>query len=1851
MIEDLLPPSPNWYCSQACDCSYDGLFAYATRNSIFLLDVRNNSPSYAGCLTGHSERVTAVKFGRETHDRHLCATAGDDGCVKVWDTRNKAVLNDHRYHNENKVTAVQWCASTVPNSQVISGDEKGTLVWWNHASGGGKEFTPEKRHIYCLASCPHNGEFVAIGYKTGLVLIVDISGKGQILQRLRGHDEEVHSVCWSPGLGEDIPLRKPKQDGDKAECQVVPTGSPPDDFPMATASALPSTLRERGCLLVSGSRDRTLKVWNTTQGKAVLTLALPPRGGVQRTRDRSDDGGKAKVWVGLCWPSDKPREFLSSSYGGDLILWDLCKPGKQKWEYIGMDNHNTASHNRIIFNISSIPHCPDMFITTSMDRQIICWNRKTLKMVWLIPTLGGFVYTLSACSVDPGCLALGVGDNMIRVWNSSSPGRGKTISILWQGIKSKVTALSWHPERDNCLAYGTDDGRVGIYSTFTQGKGPALSSTFHKKTVYSLSWGPHCLAKEGVSGYCLYSCGGDGMIYQHDPTKLGEDATNFNSLIRSANQISYMLPLRTDVSWRDDGRAVAIGNEDGSIEIVACPSLLLLCTIRVHHKLINCLEWYPTHSQSEASVQVPSQSAGILEDGSSGTGQSGKRWWLASGSNEPQVQVHDLTSVLGGIEPVQLKTPVTGSFRTLNGHTLRITALSWSPHGDGRLVSASYDGTAQVWDTLKGEPIANFRGHLGRLFSVSWSILDPDVIFSGGEDFCLLKWRVSQVQHTRPPAHKRNTAAFMQRSGKSKSASSGKSKKKAKSAKDTCSVGSSSPGSCTPEPTSTKDAPPIPEGLPPDGSLLDPPVDMSDLQRLLEEKRLEMQKLTLTEASEAEARRQQTENVMSSEPTFVEEKEVTELKTGEVDEAGEKGRGGDTEVGVESVAQTTEGSDVTYKKDGRRKKKHKSLFPLSRSQDNRGKLYHLEDCVTLAHHKYDDAGRPFTTAHPAVGEQVHSTDPSEAVSSARLHPGVGDAVHLGLFADRRAAFAMFREEGIYHSEAGNRDQRQCLDMWKGNLAGTLAHARECNQLNSFLVAMAPLGGYDVWLETVEAYAQQLERCEDYSQAATYYLACHKIHKAIAVLLDNKLFREAVALASVRLSPFDPAFTEVYRAWASHLDAEGSYGQAAKCYLTINQPTDAVMLLARKSDILSLSAALRVACITHLGDLTIGLMVRYLHECLMAGDWLEAQTVLANHKSVLAGSLIAALHEVIVTTLTHQKLILRDLFEEPKTNPWIQGMFRDETNNMDDLSGWTVPLFEGATPLPAAVQHWFLQCHMDQTDEDLVQRLYDEVVSIRQQNTQHLPTKQLLIELAFELTLGQLSLLMAGESETVPHWLQAVVMCHDAGDVDMARGVLSLVLPEGIYSIMKLHKSAAVTSLYAYYLFTVLYSLWWEVGCETTPSKNPELLVSKAGVPRDTQRGIETNSDTANIIARRTEATESHLEGTSGTVSRVMATERASELVENPGQPIADFTGSVSETQAQITFDQHDLFTTLTDCTNQSVESYAASASIVTAPSCSNMSKDVNQGHDATRSQFEERLVPKLETISKALLSEPHAKVRSLKGSIRCIQKAVEKLVTQHATKGQEPVPVDHDQEGSIDKDRAPDRPDHEAVDCGFYASRENESAVPTVKDGGAFELKERATSPDVCALSQIVSESTGRLVNSCLPESLNPLEVSTNIVSSRQDDGTPVEVDIATEKQFDSNSNAAAKETHSEVDKYLEVCLPSSWEAVMADVKYIDPALTYTDLLQEQSRLMQELEQLGKRCPFPDSVESAMVLVHVCRAARLKRNLSKADQQELKTLEKEAITWGLEHSWLTFQRKLFIKHLANLVLEQPNSAL
>ena len=51
----------------------------------------------------------------------------------------------------------------------------------------------------------------------------------------------------------------------------------------------------------------------------------------------------------------------------------------------------------------------------------------------------------------------------------------------------------------------------------------------------------------------------------------------------------------------------------------------------------------------------------------------------------------------------------------------------------------------------QGTPVANYRGHSGRLMTVTWSPADPDIIYTGGDDFTVQPWKISQQEHQTPP--------------------------------------------------------------------------------------------------------------------------------------------------------------------------------------------------------------------------------------------------------------------------------------------------------------------------------------------------------------------------------------------------------------------------------------------------------------------------------------------------------------------------------------------------------------------------------------------------------------------------------------------------------------------------------------------------------------------------------------------------------------------------------------------------------------------------------------------------------------------------------------------------------------------------------------------------------------------------------------------------------------------------------------------------------------------------------------------------------------------------------------------
>ncbi|NWW30650.1 GEMI5 protein, partial [Panurus biarmicus] len=1338
-----LPASPNWYSSRCSDASSDGrLFGFAARHRICLLDVSAASPAFYGELIGHTDRISGFAFCHCPGHSSLCASSSDDGSVKIWDSGTLSPVLEYSLH-QNAISALHW--SPLVKDLIVSGDEKGVIVCYWHNRSDSQQFFPEPRTVFCLTCSPHHENLVAIGYKDGMVVIIDISRKREVVHRLRGHEDEIHCLAWCPVPGEE---RLAAWQDELQEEGKVPNGELTQD-----------TATKKGCYLASGSKDQTLRIWSCTRGRSVMSLKLPP---TKRRGGAVDPAVKERIWLTVHWPAGRPTELVSSGFGGELLLWNLTQPGKRKWTLLG--SSEGQNHSRIVFNLSSVKHQDrELLFSISMDRDVKCWDLSSLDCSWTMPSLGGFVYSLAFSPVDTGCLAIGVGDSMIRVWNTLSMNNIYDVKTFWQSIKSKVTALSWHPTKEGSLAFGTDDGKVGIFDTLSssaKNKPPQISSTYHKKTVYTLAWGPP--TPPLISGeeseqpsVTLYSCAGEGIVFQHNPWKLNGEANDINKVIRDTNSIKHKLPARTEISWKPDGKLLALGNEDGSIEIFQAPNLKLLCTIQQHHKLINAIRWHHEHgTQPELS------------------------YLIASGSINATIYVHNLKSVVENSSESPLT--ITEPFRTLAGHTAKITSLSWSPHHEARLVSACYDGTAQVWDVMKEEPLCNYRGHQGRLLSVQWSPVDSDCVYTGADDFSVHKWHISKQEHTRPPQGKKSIELEKKRSIQPKV----KAKKKKK------------PVGKSPGKQDTNDAMNGDESM---KEMLLEENGVSDHEGEKEAQEAELaDKVPVTVSKDTSSSACDYSSFSLPKP-FVTQKAAPVKK----DPPKEKPT-----------------PDASLKK-----RKPRSILPFSTLMDHRSKEELHQDCLRLA-------------------ACLKTKDNNEDVS-----PDLKDCIHLGLFTDRDSLHKMIDMEGKHHLENGHAELFQQLMLWKGDMKGVLQAAAERGELTDQLVAMSPMVGYQAWVWTVEAFAKQLCFQEQYVKAASHLLSIHKVYEAIELLKVNNFYREAIVMAKARLRPEDPILKDLYTSWAAVLEKDGHYSMAAKCYLGASSPYDAVKVLSKKGDVTSLKTAAELALISGEEELSATLSLRCAQDLLLSRNWVGAQEVLQQHKTLFGQRLVFCLNELLCRCLSDRNPCERRSPVPPCYHSW-------ELNR-------EAPFFDMVTEV------WQNVLGMDTTEQATCAQ--EQLLRIEHPpSTSNTPPKQVLFHISHDLALAALSCHLSMWDEAVKSILGAVTRSFDAGNFTLMQEICSIILPEGCDDLRgKLDSTNsqsmdACRSLEGFVVYRLLYDLWWNppkdslglqkavLGPEPCPSEQTALEKSCISGDTSPEETVQTAAEMGENLCSTTE---------------------------------------------------------------------------------------------------------------------------------------------------------------------------------------------------------------------------------------------------------------------------------------------------------------------------------------------------------------------------------------------------------------
>ncbi|ESO89427.1 hypothetical protein LOTGIDRAFT_165023 [Lottia gigantea] len=393
------------------------------------------------------------------------------------------------------------------------------------------------------------------------------------------------------------------------------------------------------------------------------------------------------------------------------------------------------------------------------------------------------------------------------------------------------------------------------------------------------------------------------------------------------------------------------------------------------------------------------------------------------------------------------------------------------------------------------------------------------------------------------------------------------------------------------------------------------------------------------------------------------------------------------------------------------------------------------------------------------------------------------------------------EKGEYHEKNENMEYYLQMEIWKGNIRGALQIARERDELSDWLVSMAPLGSYEMWLTACEDYARQLEDDGQYHKSSTYLLACHKVYDAIELFKRHKLYKEAVALAKVRLSPMDPSFEDLYTDWSQQLMKDGQYEQAAKCYVAMKKIQDAAKVIVRRCDQSSLKTAAHMTLIANEKQQGMLYAQRVVNQSLLQFDWHDAYKFLNEHQTTKIFVPFVSLHELLVKEL--QSLCGADVINRisddkfsvwgdiPPQNSILPDFLLDESE-ADPVLPWK-PVLCGKHSFP----HHILRCwcgNLDiPMDTNSLSNIYKTLIHHQSGRQGLLDTNQIILQVSNDLTLFLLALLLNETSAAINHLLQGIVSLHDAGQNKLMRAVSQLVLPHGPKYLLKLQQE--VTALH------------------------------------------------------------------------------------------------------------------------------------------------------------------------------------------------------------------------------------------------------------------------------------------------------------------------------------------------------------------------------------------------------------------------------------------------------------------------
>ncbi len=523
-------------------------------------------------MSGHSGGVTRVAFHP---DGQTVASGSTDQTVRIWHAKTGELLHIFSEHGASPLNIILAVAFS-PDGAILaaSGHDQVVYIWDWSTKQPRRILRGHTGPIAILAFCPKRAEgnqtqrtVMASGSFDQTLRLWDVQ-TGELLAALEGHTAPILSTAFSAD-GALLMSGSDDQTVRMWDVSGITAGAEPPTQPEQMKQVLQghfgtvTTLavqpqRVNGpMLMVSGSNDKTLRVWDAHDGHPLATLS-----------------GHSK-WLQAVIVTAEGRLLASGSDGRGLRIWD----GRTGQTLHRLRGH-TSRTEKLAFRADAA-----QLASAGWDKTARIWDVRRAQSLLI---LRGHTEPIVACVITQraqggNIAATGSLDHTVRLWDADS---GNGIAQC-HGHHDRVAALAFDPA-GAILASGGWDCRIGLWDTrsgnlrrFLEGHtGPIETVAFHPNGQWLASggWDKSVRVWDVESGQTIrvlqaHTNGLEMVTFSPDGRLLASCACDQLVCVWEVQTGRLLHTLRGHTRWvrciafSADSGLLASGSDDGSIKL------------------------------------------------------------------------------------------------------------------------------------------------------------------------------------------------------------------------------------------------------------------------------------------------------------------------------------------------------------------------------------------------------------------------------------------------------------------------------------------------------------------------------------------------------------------------------------------------------------------------------------------------------------------------------------------------------------------------------------------------------------------------------------------------------------------------------------------------------------------------------------------------------------------------------------------------------------------------------------------------------------------------------------------------------------------------------------------------------------------------------------------------------------------------------------------------------------------------------------------------------------------------------------------------------------------------------------